>query len=348
MALSRRFGTLAVTLTLAAMIAGSQFCWAAAGTSVKDYAAFALEKSPNIVTAKLALEKAELDLLNLSLQDSILSVKQLEVQSKKATRGFEAAKRNLVLAVETSYIGILKAQKSLEISSQTASQAKAQLQMTQSRFDQKVASKLDLISAQNAAKSAEINLRRSASSLDKAKVAFKRLIGTTEDVVFTDVPIDSSAVDLTLEQVVKMAVDTSPEIEYATYDVDLSTIQKSLTENDFSTANAKRKAEIALIEAQTALADERVAVADKAADLYLNVKNAKDQADIAASSVEYAQESLRVTNLRYSAGLETMSSLINAQINLNRANIDLLDANSSYTMAVSALKSYIGKADVIK
>lgn len=342
MVLSKRFGKIAVAFILTAMVAGSQLCWAAEGKSVKDYVALALEKSPSIVSAKLALERSELDLLSLKLDDSILSAKQLEIQSKKATRGFEATKRDLALSVETSYIGILKAQKSFEISGQTASQAQAQLQMTQARYAQKVASKLDLISAENAAKSAGINLRRSASSLDKAKADFQQLTGSKEDIVVVDQPMDNAVTDLTLQQAVKLAVDNSPEIEYAVYDLELRTIEKSLTENDFSTAIAKRKAEIALTEAQMALDQKRLSVSQKASDLFLSVTNAKDQVEIATNSVAYAQESLRVDNLRFASGLVTMSSLVNSQISLNRANIDLLDATSSYRMATSALSNYVG------
>lgn len=339
--LSKKLTQLTAVIIVSAIAATSQFCLAA-GTSVKDYISIALEKSPSITQAKLSLEKSELDLVTLKLQDSVLSAKQLDISTKRSMRSFESAKRDLALNVETSYLGLLKAQKALEIAEQTNKQSASNLQMVKARFDQKVASKLDLISAENGAKQAEIGLRRAANSLTQAKSAFQRLVGVSEDIAISDVTLNTAAVDMTLDQVAAMAIEKSLDLEFAKDDLDLAQLKKSLTENEFTSVNEKRKAEIAVVEAQMALDQKNLDVVKQATNLYISVKDAKDQIEIATRDVDYAQESLRVTNLRYSAGLETASALINSQISLTRANISLLDATSNYKSAVSQLLSYIG------
>ena len=120
----------------------------------------------------------------------------------------------------------------------------------------------------------------------------------------------------------------------------------------FDLFNAERKARLS--EAQSALASAQAQQSERANQIRLDViralqqfLTAKQQLDVARSSVEQAQESLRIIQDRYDLGLTTITDLLRAQTELVRAQMGVLSSRHAYVVGYAAVLLAIGElADV--
>ena len=116
----------------------------------------------------------------------------------------------------------------------------------------------------------------------------------------------------------------------------------------FDLFNAERKARLS--EAQSALSSAHAQQSDRANQIRLDViralqqfLTAKQQLDVARSSVEQAQEALRIIQDRYNLGLTTITDLLRAQTELVRAQMGVLSSRHAYIVGYAAVLLAIGE-----
>ena len=110
----------------------------------------------------------------------------------------------------------------------------------------------------------------------------------------------------------------------------------------FDLFNPERKARLS--EAQSALLAAEAQQSDRANQIRLDVVRAvqqfltaQQQLDVARSSVEQAQEALRIIQDRYDLGLTTITDLLRAQTELVRAQMGMLSSRQAYVVGYAAV-----------
>ena len=116
----------------------------------------------------------------------------------------------------------------------------------------------------------------------------------------------------------------------------------------FDLFNAERKARLS--EAQSALSAAQARQGERANQIRLDViralqqfLTAKQQLDVARSTVEQAQEALRIIQDRYDVGLTTITDLLRAQTELVRAQMGVLSSRHAYVVGYAAVLLAIGE-----
>jgi outer membrane protein len=116
----------------------------------------------------------------------------------------------------------------------------------------------------------------------------------------------------------------------------------------FDLFNAERKARLS--EAQSALSSAQAQQSGRANQIRLDVIRAlqqfliaERQLDVARSSVEQAQEALRIIQDRYDLGLTTITDLLRAQTELVRAQMGVLSSRHAYVVGYAAVLLAIGE-----
>jgi outer membrane protein TolC len=116
----------------------------------------------------------------------------------------------------------------------------------------------------------------------------------------------------------------------------------------FDLFNAERKAR--LREAQSALSAAQAQQSERANQIRLDVIRAlqqfliaKQQLDVARSSIEQAQEALRIIQDRYDLGLTTVTDLLRGQSELVRAQMGVLSSRHSYIVGYAAVLLAVGE-----
>ena len=76
---------------------------------------------------------------------------------------------------------------------------------------------------------------------------------------------------------------------------------------------------------------------------YLNLLEAKTLIDVQRETVEQAQESVRIANLRYENGMITSVELTDAQLALSQAEANRLQSLHDYAVGLARLEKAIGQ-----
>ena len=76
---------------------------------------------------------------------------------------------------------------------------------------------------------------------------------------------------------------------------------------------------------------------------YLNLLEAKTLIDVQRETVEQAQESVRIANLRYESGMITSVELTDAQLALSQAEVHRLQSLHDYAVGLARLEKAIGQ-----
>ena len=76
---------------------------------------------------------------------------------------------------------------------------------------------------------------------------------------------------------------------------------------------------------------------------YLNLIQAKSSIDVQKETVNQAQESMRISNLRYDNGMLTSVELTDAQLALAQAEVNHLQARHDFVVEFARLERAVGQ-----
>jgi outer membrane protein TolC len=95
--------------------------------------------------------------------------------------------------------------------------------------------------------------------------------------------------------------------------------------------------------AEANAADARRAIQSSLTTQYAALDAARSRIDISATSIEAAQEDLRVVNARYQAGAATILDVLTSQQALAQAQVDAVNARFDYLKAKAQIEALIGR-----
>jgi outer membrane protein TolC len=294
----------------------------------------------------LELKEAEYEeaKINNLLSTSIISLRTSELTLKKARDSFEEKKKQLILEeIPNKYFEVLKAIRKVEIEQISVEQANENLQMIKNKFSLGDANELDVMQAETGFSSAQLNLTQAENDLTTAKMNFNYTLGLPID---TPIKLTNSfsfePLQITLEESIRKALQDRYEIVQAQDEVELAKISLSLKQNEYTSEVEQNKAEIEL---KTKQIDpdkikKQIRIEITTSFLQLNVK--KENVEISRKKEEEKEESYRISQIQYKAGIITTTELLDSQIDLTQAKVNALEALFAYNLAKNQFIKALG------
>ncbi len=300
-----------------------------------------------------------------------------------ARRELAAAYNGLVLDVSEAFYNILLAMEFVKVSQQTVDLVEKQLQIAQNFFEAGASTNFDVLRAEVLLANARSNLIRAKNQARIAKDTYKNVLNIDlAEAVVVKGSLDRLSIELGLNSLIQRGMENRPEMQQFEFneqaakkqvDVaktgnrpDLSFFTNYQIEGNerlekmnriwnlgfalnfpifdgFATRAAVQQAESGL--KRTQLGKQQVAdtIEFEVRSAYLNLLEAKALIEVQKETVEQAQESVRIANLRYENGMITSVELTDAQLALSQAEVNRLQSLHDYAIGLAQLEKAIGQ-----
>ena len=293
------------------------------------------------------------------------------------------AYNQLALDVSEAFYGVLLAMEFVRVAQQTVDLVEKQLQIARNLFDAGAATKFDVLRAEVQLANAKSQLIRSQNQVRTAKNAYKNVlnIDLAEDVEVKG-RLEALDVDLNLESFIQTALERRPELHqlgfseqankkrvavaktgnrpdlsfFANYQVDDNERLEKMNRiwnlgfalnfplfDGFATEAVVHQTEAALKQTQLGKHQMMDAIEFEVRSAYLNLLEARALIEVQKETVEQAQESVRLANLRYENGMITSVEFTDAQLALTQAEVSRLQAQHDYIVGLARLEKAIGQ-----
>ncbi len=282
--------------------------------------------------------------VNNLLRTSIISLKTSELGLKKARDNFEEKKKQLILeGVPNKYFEVLKAIKKVQIQQISVEQAKENLQMIKNKFSLGDANELDAMQAEVRFSLFQLNLIQAENDLTTVKMNFNYVLGlsTHTPTKLTD-SFSFESLQISLEESIKKALQNRYEIRQAENEVELARLNLTLKQNEYTSEIERKKAEAELKIKQVSLKELKQKIPIEITTSFLNLKEKEKNVEISRRNGEEKEESYRISQIQYKAGLIITTDLLDSQIELTQAKIDALEALFSYNLTKNNIIKALG------
>ena len=313
-----------------------------------------------------------------SVQDQI-AIEQATLDADEAAYAAEAAQ--IVLQVREAYYNLWATASAVTAAQQTVNEATENVRVTQLKVTAGTAPMYDLLQAQTSLASDQQTLTQDKASAVTAQYTLNKLLTLPLVTVVTPTtPMGLPQPPQQVDTLVSAALRQRPEIReaqaktasaQASIDLAKSGLRPTVTISGGPTSSTGglsalpvswsgtlgvtltifdgglTKAEIAAAEgqlqqAQLSLQQEQQTVESDVRSAYLSLQQAAEQLRAAQVEQTYAQETLRVANLKYRSGAGTQLDVITAQQNLLSAENAVISATYSYNAALAELDQATG------
>jgi outer membrane protein TolC len=301
-------------------------------------------------------------------------IKGATARSDAAACAEAATRLDLLLAVASAYIDVLRAQRDLEVAEQSVEALTVHLRNAQSRFNQQSVPQSDVLSAQVSLAMGEQERLRTRFQLDASRARYNRLLSRPLEAAVQLEELQVAPLAAELEELQRRAVELRPDLRELTsmaaagqYDAErlqgatrpqVSAVGRhDFEENRFQTPQGISSAGVVIDwkfydggrSRRMALASQaRAASLGKLAeDLrtrieldvlteWNNAQEAMARGPVAACALQHAEENYRVAALRYAKGLGTESEVIDSES--RRAEAAGAFYGAGYDAALSQLR----------
>ncbi len=310
------------------------------------------------------------------------AVRQAEAQLKSSRLALEAVRQNTALAVANAYVGVLRAQRAVDQTQQVVVQNQELLRLAQGQFQAGVVPRADVVSAQAGLAAAEGNLIAARNGVDQANAALDVAVGLGPTLLVAVAP-PPPLPQLTLAQVNLLTLTEQraeirgglADIEAAEAGVALAqaggglrlvlnggvtqgfapnsqTTYSVTTTVSLPVSDAGRvAAQVAAAQANLAAARARIettrlTVQQQGVTALLSITSGQARVVSARAGLAFAEESLRLAQGRYAAGVASILEVINAQTALVQAQVTQSSAEFDQLAGVISLRYALGRSVV--
>lgn len=340
----------AVLALLALIVPGSMAAEAESGPqlTLADAIRIAETQSPAVGLADLTLEEArtayEEGKVNQILRPSVITLQQVENTWRAAQHNRELARQDLIMQVSQAYYEVLRTEMALELAERALAQSRAQLESTKVYHEQGMLSDVDLLAAESQAATAELDRNRAQANQITARMNLNRLLGRDLEAPFEliDQLRDVQPVPVDLETAVASALQNRVEVQRARDNVELRQKELQVNDNPYTPPLTIQKARLALERAELELKQREIEILLEVRQNYQSVIEAEARIPIQEKNATRAQESQRIAQIRYDAGLITSVDLIDAQRAAFQAEMQSIQAVFDYQIALARFSRSAG------
>lgn len=309
----------------------------------------ALDNNVSLAIARLELAYAQKQLTKAqadnALSASPVAIRQAEVAVETAQLSLKQTERQVRLDAQNAYYTAVNAIQQLAVAEKSLEQAKEQLRIIQAKFNEGLATKLDVFNAEKGVLQAENALEEARNSQELALLELKKVLGLsyTTEIKVEQPEAVVEPVKLTEAEVVEKVLANSLQLTRLQRALEIAQMQEENANNDYTApllkeiyANRRMKAELDLKEGTRA-------VYLQAKQAWNALQQAENGVELVQKELEMAQESYRITKVRFEGGLEIPNNLLRAQINLTQAESKAVKAVFDYNLAKTRLLNLVGE-----
>lgn len=260
---------------------------------------------------------------------------------EKAPVDYQAAMNQLESTAVQSYYQVLLAQENYRIEQENLQVQKDLLKNTQKKFEQGVAAKIDVISAQTALESAKSSAESVLTKVNLAKMNFNIQLNypLMQSVNLTDPLEKVAAPTQTLTVAISSALNHRHELKDVKFSVDLNKLAVATIGIRYPSSSATYKtAEVALLQAQKTYDDAVKQIEMDIRNRFMQLGDDTNAIASAKATLDNAKEGFRITSLSYDAGVKTLTDVQEMQVKVYQAELQLASKINDYDLQVYALR----------
>ena len=300
-----------------------------------------------------------------------------------AHKELDAAYNQLMLDVSEAFYRVLLSLEFVKVSEQTVELVEKQLKIAQNLFDAGASTNFDILRAEVLLANARSNRIRAKNGARVAMDVYKNVLNIDlSESIQVRGSLEQPILELDLEPLIQLGLEKRPELHqlqftegaakkqvdvaktrnrpalsfFSNYQVDHNERLETMNRiwnlgfalnipifDGLATRAAVRQAESGLKQTQLGKQQMTDAIELEVRSAYLNLLEAKTLIDVQRETVEQAQESVRIANLRYENGMITSVELTDAQLALSQAEANRLQSLHDYVVGVARLEKAIGQ-----
>jgi outer membrane protein TolC len=316
--------------------------------SLEGCRSLALEHSASVLLAESAVQDARLALEQTEAtsltKPSPTSLYQSQMSLESAGKNLEITKQDVVLGTDQLYYSLLRAEHLVSISRQALDLSERQFEIAMAKESVGMATKLDIMRAENQTASARNSLMSALLNRDLAMVSLNQAIGFVPETILSlrDEFFYEKTGDLDLDASMEFALANRVEIAQAQSAVEIADMNVQLADNSFTPKLTYERAKLAVEDSRIKLREQQSKIALAVRQAYVSLKQAEAKAELAESKVDEARENLRITQLLFEADMATNVEVLSAQNQYTQSQIDSVQAIYDYNMTRSQFKRTIG------
>ncbi len=258
---------------------------------------------------------------------------------KYAPVAYEAGINGIKNQTIQAYYGLLMSTESYRIAQETTQVKKTLLDNTKRKYDLGVASKMDVLQAENAYLSAKQQEAEALTALTTVRMQTNMAFNydIMQKLTLTDSLVLVTAPSINLDSAIKSALVNRADIMQAKYNMDNAELA-------FNSVKAYPKSSATYMGAEATYNGQKLAYQTKLLTVeieirkaYMELQDLEEAVKVAQSTYENAKEAARLTQLQYDAGMCTLTDLQTAQNNSAAAQLGVYSAIMNYDIAVYSI-----------
>ncbi len=255
----------------------------------------------------------------------------------QADPNYEAEMNKLSYDTLEKYYQLKQAEQLESIAVENLELKRKLLENTRLKLKAGTVSNMDVLQAESAWNTAKDELFTAQNNLRNAKMGFNTFMGykLMQSVKLTDSLTQVALPAKPLDQSIKEALQNRNEIKMAEYGLNVGNltfaIYKSYPQNSAKYLNASLK----VAEGEKAVKDTIGLMEMDVRSKYMDMKQKYDAITSGIKVVENAKEGVRLAQLQYDVGMTTLTTINDAQIALNRAQVGLAQNLLNYNLAAA-------------
>lgn len=276
-----------------------------------------------------------------------LAPRQAEMGLRVAEKALAAARDNLALGVQKAYFGAVLARDLVEVRRLSVRLAETQAAAARTGYESGSRARTDVLMAEAQLATARADLATAEKDLKVALMNLDRAVGLPLDTALElTTPLqDRPPAAIDLLRALAGARAASLERLQAAEAVEVARLDRDLAER-FTARNTYvyRLADAAYRQALARLDAREVDVEIAVRKGILEIADAQERIAQQKKAVAFAEEGLRLAELRYRAGVGTGAEVLDAQVRLGAARTALANARFAYEMARAQFAALTGGA----
>lgn len=275
--------------------------------------------------------------------------RQTEMAVKLSRKSKELIEQKIELGIRNSYYEISRISKEIEVKKENVLRAVEQQRIAEANLRIGTGIKREVLTAQAAVEEANLALSNAKDDLKYKRIEFNKLLGLPSDTVvnLTDDVINNISVQSTetidLSAKVSEAQKNRIEVIRAEENVEVSKlyfdiVSKYSAANTYDFREANYEKEKAINELNEANRDVELSVNNA----YLNMQKAARAVGVYEKNKVSLEETYRLSNLSYEAGVDIQMDVLNAQIMLYNAELSYVQSLHNYNLAKLKFASSYG------
>jgi hypothetical protein len=271
-------------------------------------------------------------------RSALLGLTSADTSLQNAKKQYDVTEDSIAYSVKKSYYEILQDIEKKKLDDLTLDNATTQLQLVTVKNQNGLASDYDLTQAQSAVDTAKAKQQSAQKTLDDANQKFDNLLGLSVDTHYNleDQPTYEELGNIDLNAHIQSILATNPSIWLKEQQVKQAQMGVDLYTFNNSGSDPYKAKEIDVTTAKNSLDDAKNQLDQSLRTTYYSIKQSEDQYNILKSSLDTANQAMKIAQAKFDAGMAIKADLTSAQLNVEQLKQQLFDLTVQHELSVDA------------